>query len=424
MSGRPGVAWAARLGAPAVALAPPLALVWWALPESLPLGRSIAIVSAWAGTGSLVASLLLMLREPRLARLLGGLETSYRWHHRSGVLAYLLLLIHPLALAADGWIESPRLAAQVLAPWAHSWPVWLGWAALGLLMAGLASTFAPRLPYRVWRRFHLLLGLAVVLGFGHVYALLGEVGPVVALIAVGILALGWRLIVSDLGVGALPYRVTTVANRATGMIEASLAPCGAALAVSPGQFILAAFGDGPHYHGCGEYHPFTVSNIGANDQLQVTVKALGPCSRRLQALEPGVLVRLQGPFGRFLGDISAAPQLWIAGGVGITPFIAALRAGPRIRDTTLIYLHRSAADAAFVDELIALAAEDPRFEVVTEASGDQAPDVAPLFARVSHLAEREAHLCGPPAMVDTFIAHLRECGIPPRAIHFERFDFR
>jgi ferredoxin-NADP reductase len=95
-----------------------------------------------------------------------------------------------------------------------------------------------------------------------------------------------------------------------------------------------------------------------------------------------------------------------------------------MRDTTLIYLHRNAADAAFVDELVALAAADPRFDLVTDTSGDRLPDVAALLSRVERLAEREAHLCGPPAMVDAFTARLRECGIAPRAIHFERFDFR
>ena len=74
------------------------AIVLWAWPESLPLWRSAAIVSAWAGSGLLAASLLLMVREPHLAHLLGGLENMYRWHHRSGILAYVLLLCHPLAL--------------------------------------------------------------------------------------------------------------------------------------------------------------------------------------------------------------------------------------------------------------------------------------------------------------------------------------
>lgn len=424
MSGPYVTPWRDPPVAAALVVGLPLALVWWVFPEGLPWWRSIAIVSAWGGTGLLLASLVLMVREPRVARFLGGLETAYRWHHRSGVAAYLLLLVHPLAPAADAWAESPARAWQALAPWAQSWPVWLGWAALALLMIGLAATFALNLSYRRWRGLHLVLAAGVPIGLAHVVVLLGSTGSGLALVALALLALGARFVVSDLGVAARPYRVTAVARRAAGVIEASLAPCAAALAVAPGQFVLAAFGEGPHYRGCGEYHPFTVSGVDRDAQLRVAVKALGPCSQRLQDLESGVLVRLQGPFGRFLGAPRAEPALWIAGGIGITPFMAALRAGPLDADTTLIYLHREAAGAPFADELAALAAGDPRFELISCATGDRAPNFDAVLAQVDRLAERMIHVCGPPAMVDALAPRLRARGVAPGAVHFERFDFR
>ena len=421
---RLGARWRGPPVAAALALGVPLALVWWAFPEALPWWRSVAIVSGWAGTGLLLASLVLMVREPRIAGLMGGLETAYRWHHRSGMAAYLLLLVHPLALAADGQAESPARAWQILAPWAQSWPVWLGWAALVLLMIGLAATFALHLPYRRWRGLHLVLAAGGPGGLTHVVVLLGSTGPGFALVALAVLALGARFLVGDLGVAARPYRVTAVAQRGAGVIEASLAPCAAALAVAPGQFVLAAFDEGPRYRGCGEYHPFTVSGVDRDAQLRVAVKALGPCSQRLQTLESGVLVRLQGPFGRFLDAPAAGPRLWIAGGIGITPFMAALRAGPLEAPTILIYVHREAADAPFADELAALAAGDRRFALITCATGEGAPDFDALLARVDRLAERTVHVCGPPAMFDALVAHLRECGVAPGDIHYERFDFR
>ena len=73
----------------------------------------VGIVIGWVGCGLLLVSLLLMLREPRLARWLGGLERMYRWHHRTGVVAYVLLLVHPL-----GCVRSRRPI--------HGCPCW-GW---------------------------------------------------------------------------------------------------------------------------------------------------------------------------------------------------------------------------------------------------------------------------------------------------------
>lgn len=420
--------WQTRLITPTLGLALPLATVWWAFPEGLTLWRSVAIVTAWAGTALLVVNLLLMVRQPHLARLLGGLETAYSWHHRSGMTAYLLLLSHPLALALDGWTEAPPLAWEILAPWAQSWPVWLGWVAIVLLMAGLATTFALHLPYRRWRGFHFALGLGVVLGLAHIYALLAGAAWLLWLVALALLALGWRLIASDLGAASSPYRVAAVTHPIEGMIEATLTPSATALSVAPGQFVLVAFGDGAHFRGCGEFHPFTVTGIATDGALKLAIKSLGPCSQRIQGIEPGVQVRVQGPFGSFLGnntpDTSTVPQLWVAGGVGITPFVAALRAHPRARPTTLIYLFRQAADAAFLDELTRHAESDPLLVLDAVATGNAPADFAHLLQQVDQLDRREVDICGPAPMVNALLPHLRRHGVDTKLIHYERFDFR
>lgn len=423
MSAPGPAALAARLSAPALLLLSALVGVAWALPAGLTPWRSMSIVCAWAGTGLLVGCLVLMIRDPRLAALFGGLDAQYRWHHRGGTVAYALLLFHPLALAMDEWSSSPALAWQVLAPWQQSWPLWLGWLGLLLLMVGLAATFSLRLPYRRWRALHYLPGAGVVFGLLHVWALLGEPGPLWAFLALTGVALGWRLLGVDLGIAAHPYRVRSVTPRAARMIEAVLEPCGARMAPEPGQFVFAAFGDGAQFHGCGEFHPFTVSGVAADGSLAVGIKALGPCSQHIQALEAGVLVRLEGPFGAFLADRDGAPQLWIAGGIGITPFLAALRGGPLARPTTLIYLYRSGQDAAYLDELHALAAADPLLDLMT-AAVPGAPDVDALLARVPQLATRVAQLCGPAPLIDSMRAALLRHGVASAAIHFERFDFR
>lgn len=416
--------WFRRLAAPAVGIALPLVAVVWAWPVDLPFWRSLGIVAAWTGSGMLAASLVLMVRAPRFAASLGGLEAMYLWHHRLGGVAYLLLLTHPLALAAQGWTESPQVAWQSLAPWVQAWPEWLGWAALLMLMLGLATTFALRLSYRRWRTCHYLLALAVMFGFAHVYVLLGDPWPLLAMIVPAGIALAWRFLVADLGLAAYPYRVAQVERRGDRMIEALLVPCASALPARPGQFVLAAFGDGPHYRGCGEAHPFSVSGVDARGSLRISVKALGPCSGRLQHLEPGVMVRLQGPFGRFLTEGAADPQLWVAGGVGITPFVGALRSGPRAQPTTLIYLYRREEDAAFVDELRTLAATDPQLTLKARACGDDLPDFGELLAGIAGLRGRQVQICGPRGMVQALKAQLKERGLPAESIHFESFDFR
>jgi predicted ferric reductase len=412
------------------ALAPGLLLaalalpVAWAWPHDVAPWRAAGIVSAWIGCGALVASLALMVREPRWAAAFGGLEQLYRWHHRSGAIGYLALLLHPLALAWQGRSESSTMAWAVLAPWPNDPAVQLGWAALLLLVAGMASTFAVRLRYRAWRGWHVALGAAVVLALLHVALLLGNDAVLLVLAATAAAALVWRIVRSDLGLATRPYRVARVRHLTPQMIETTLEPLAGMMALHPGQFVLAAFGDGPHYAGCAEFHPFTVSAIEPNGPLALAIKALGPCTQQLQRLQSDTLVRLQGPFGDFLADTARSPQLWIAGGVGITPFIARLRQGPLPQPTDLVYALRRREDAAFIDELEIHARNDPHFRLHLHIDAAPVPDIAAWLEPLADLREREVQLCGPPPLVARVTAELARRGVQAARIHGESFDFR
>lgn len=407
---------------PLLALAVVGLLVAWAWPQELPWLRAAGIVTGWAGSGLLLASLLLMLREPWLAARLGGLEHMYRWHHLLGVLAYLLLLVHPLALAAAVWAESPALAWATLAPWQQGWPVVSGWIALLGLMLGLQAALWPRLPYARWRLLHHLLSLGVVAGAAHLVALgLHGVMLAVPLLVLGLLA--WRLLRADRGLGARPYVVREARPLSADTVEVLLRPLAEPLAAAPGQFVQAAFLDGARFHGCGEFHPYTVSGITAGGDLSLGIKALGDCTRHLQAVPVGCSVRVQGPFGHFLGT-GEGPAFWLAGGIGITPFVAALRARPLTRPVRLLYLHRGGDPAPYADELAAFAAAQPLLHLQMVATGDALPDLAALLPDASLLRTLDCHLCGPPGLLDAAVALLRQCGVAPAHIHFERFDFR
>ncbi len=411
------------LSIPLLILAATAGPVFWAMPDGLGLARSLGIVVGWAGCGLLLASLLLMLREPRLARGLGGLERMYRWHHWAGTAAYVCLLAHPLLLAGDALPNSRQLAWQTLSPFDQGWPVWLGWLSLLLLMVGLAVTFERRIPYRTWRWLHIGLGLAVLLGLLHL-VLLGIDEPVWPIFGLAAVFLGWRIVREDLGLAAQPYIVQSTKTVAKDMVEISLKPLAEAVSVMPGQFVLVAFFAGPTFRGCGEFHPFTVSAVGASGEIQVGVKALGDCTQKIQSIEPGVMARVHGAFGNFLADRPSSPQLWVAGGIGITPFLAQIRAGLLKQQTLLLYLYRAEADAAFMDEIKAIAGRDPNLSLRAVATGNDVPDLALLLPDAAALTQHDCYLCGPPGMVAGLRKALSLKGITPRHVHFENFEFR
>jgi predicted ferric reductase len=89
-----------------------------------------------------------------------------------------------------------------------------------------------------------------------------------------------------------------------------------------GQFAFVNF------HAKEGAHPYTISSAWHGDgKLLFLVKALGDYTRTLAStLKVGEVVEIEGPYGRFNFEGSPKRQLWIGGGIGITPFVARMKA--------------------------------------------------------------------------------------------------
>lgn len=375
------------------------------------------------------ASFVLMLRLPLLERAAGGLDRLYWWHHVCGVLAYVVLLAHPLALgaAAGAWAA----AAMVLTPPGASGALRAGWLALALLMAMMLATFWLPLAYSRWRALHLASVPAFALGVVHAWAFAAPGLRVLlgALALVSALALGWRYALGRGWVRAHSHRVAKVAHPGPGLLELELEPLGAPLRWRPGQFVFVAFFKGSDWRGCGEYHPYTIAGDAPPDGrgLRLLIRALGDCTAHLQTVRPGVRAMVQGPYGSFLARRDPArSQLWIAGGIGLTPFLAALGApGGSVPSVDLVHVHRP-GDALALDCAGAAAEPAPAGVRLHSIEAGDDPDAVwrRLLDRVGDPAARQVFLCGPPPLVDALSARLRGAGVAAQDIHSERFDFR
>jgi predicted ferric reductase len=290
------------------------------------------------------------------------------------------------------------------------------------MMGGLLIAMWPRLSYASWRKLHHLLSLSVLFGAAHL-VWLGLDGVLLAVPVLIIVFLLWRVFRADHGLGAQPYVVQRVDDLSSTTVEITLHPLANGLNAAPGQYVLAAFFAGPQYQGCGEYHPYTISAINPEGDMALGIKALGDCTRKLRSIQTGAEARLQGPFGNFLAN-ATGPSLWVAGGIGITPFMAALRNGLLNHPVHLIYLHREGAHAPYLQELNELAARQPQLQLHVEDTGDALPDMERLLPLAGELCELDCYLCGPSAMVDSTTQLLKARGVGARRIHFERFDFR
>jgi predicted ferric reductase len=371
-----------------------------------------------------------------------GLDRIYRFHKAMAVAAGVLILLHPLLLALDMGDFS------LLSSFQWPWPVLLGkFGALALIVIVLSSLLyrAIHLSYERWRGLHNLAAI-VLLAAGFVHAWLSGrdlllLVPLQVIFAF-LLAVGVASYAAAKVIGPARRRLFTVdglrqetSNAWT--LTLTPGPGSAPLRSLPGQFQFITMERMRRGNCRPEEHPFTIASCGCGAQThESTIKESGDFTRTIKEVQSGDRVRVQGPFGRFSYLLHPGEKdfVFIAGGIGITPFMSMLR---HMRSTGsedrvfLLYANRSREDIAFREELEAIAREaHPRLEVVHVLErppadwGGEVGRVGPeLIERRlgGSIADRAFYVCGPPRMMESVLGSLRRLGVPRRRLHSERF---
>jgi ferredoxin-NADP reductase len=168
----------------------------------------------------------------------------------------------------------------------------------------------------------------------------------------------------------------------------------------------------------------------ASLELLVGVDADGRAGPHL-SLEPGTLVDVEGPVGRF--TFPAHPDerrfLFIAGGTGISPLRAMLHHALTVPHDQIgmLYSARTPSEFAYEDELQSLAERrliELQLRVTREAdewAGTRGrigrADLEPLV----HGRATLCFVCGPPALVREIPQLLQELGVPRQGIRTEEW---
>jgi ferredoxin-NADP reductase len=204
-----------------------------------------------------------------------------------------------------------------------------------------------------------------------------------------------------------------------------------AFAYLPGQAVFAGTPGG------GKRRPYSVASSPEETEghgyieLLVGVDAAGSPGGHL-TLEPGAMVEIDGPIGRF--TFPAAPDerrfLFIAGGTGIAPLRAMLQHALKIEHDSigLLYSARTASEFAYEEELNMLARQG-RIEFRQTITRDDAEgwsgwrgrfDRASLKSLV-HDPATLSFVCGPPALVAEIPKLLVDLGVPGNKVRIEEF---
>lgn len=357
----------------------------------------------------------------------GGLDKMYLTHKNVATAAILLILAHFFTMSISPGVQTSITIGKL--------------ALIGLLLSvGLA--LAPRipfmgrnvrLPYHVWRQVHRLTGLFFILGIFHFIGmeiLLIHKTPVVRAYVFPIVLAGAGVyLYKELLQGRIkrkyPYQVEQVRHLHGSVLEITLKPERAKIPFRAGQFVFIGF---PGDKQLKEMHPFTISSSPGMDPLKLTVKSSGDFTNNLYTgLQAGAQASLDGAYGQFDYKTGAKEQVWVAGGIGITPFLSWMRDFGQTLDFSidLFYTVRTPEEALFQGEFQTAADRLTGFRLhPVYSNSDGRLDAAKIVAASGPLQGKDFYLCGPVAMIEALTSQLLKRGLERHRIHFEEFNFR
>jgi predicted ferric reductase len=392
--------------------------------------------------GVMGVSLLLALRSVAIEPYVGGLDKSYRLHRWLGVAALVAIVAHWLWIMAPSWLMSLGLMARparggaprpqtsglmhTLQGPARGVGSWAFYAAVLLLVLALVSRF----PYRRFIQTHKLLAVVYLFLVFHSAVLLKTsywtqpVSYVIAAITAAGGAAAVYILLQRVGrTRQAVGEIERVAQHQDGQIV-SVDVClkDRWPGHDAGQFAFVGFGDER------EPHPFTISSSWRNDgRLTFVIKGLGDYTRTLSAkLSRGMLARVEGPYGRFNFSGPHERQIWISGGIGITPFISRMQQLASHPDGKIIDLFHvtSAPDVRINADLWRIvAASNVRLHVwVSSERGRMRAEH--ICNGVPEWKQADVWFCGPVEFGKSLRQDFIEAGLPPADFHQELFHLR
>lgn len=399
----------------------------------LVVGQLAGIVAALAALGGLI-----LVARPTWLERSEGLDRLWAWHRLTGMTTLFALLLHVVASVVGfaggslGAAWSQYVSLLTGSPWM------VAATAATVLFLTVAGTswrrIRNRMTYEMWLGIHITGYLAVLLGFGHQLTLgtdFSEATPVshwwwIALFAATIAVIVWSRVGGLLAaITTGRARVTSVTPVAVGTVAIEMTASGRRLRnARAGQFFLLRMVTADLWW---QAHPISLSARPRDGVLRFTVKLGGDGSDQMAAVRPGTRVILEGPYGRFTADRAQGRRVvLVGGGVGLTVIRAVLADCTAAQRPVVVARVPHVDHVPHLAEIRAMvAARQGRLLVVDgprrQWSGSRPFTPENLRHAVPDITERDAFICGPPALEAEVERSLRGLRLPADRIHVEHF---
>ncbi len=421
-----------------IVLSPLLILLLYPAPAGRGFWIEFSVALGFIGLAMMVLQFALTARI-RTIEAAYGIDIILQFHRYTSILAFLLILVHPIILFVTD-PETLQLLNFIEAPWRARAAV-IATLALTLLIVTAIWREKLHIPYEPWRIWHGIFAVMAV-GFGLAHAF--GVGNYLSLFWKGLLwaLMGaialWLLIfvrlVKPWQMTQNPYLVEEVVPERGNVWTLVLRPRGhQGLTFQPGQFSWLTLRISPFRM---REHPFSMASSAEKlDCLEFGIKSIGDFTSRIKEVKPGTVAYLDGPYGVFTIDRywDSAGFVMIAGGIGITPIMSMLRTAADRKDSRpflLIYASRSWEDITYREDLEVL--QDKLdltiVHVLRNASEDWQGESGyvdrDLLERYipAHRGSRHYFICAVPKMMEQVERALHKLNVPVTHIHMEHYN--
>ncbi len=398
--------------------------------------HAIGQLAGLIGMTMFALTFLLSTRIRFIEDLFGGLDKVYIVHGVLGGSALILILFHPIFLLLKFLPMQVATAAQYLLPGGEL-SVDLGiYALLGMILL-IVMTLYWRMKYHQWKFSHKFLGAVFILAVFHVFLIKNSIARdnifegyfifTTIVSAIGLCGFFYSLLLKDRLKKRAIYRIDSI-NRLKGDVhDITMSPQYKPLEYKSGQFVFVRF----YNERLGkESHPFSIASKSDNPQLRIVIKNLGDYTSRLNELSVGDQVSIEGPYGRFNYKRHDTDQIWIAAGIGVTPFIGMaedLLGKKMLSKIDMYYSVSRKEDLISFDALKNVEKKTSgRFKLIPWITSERGSrlSIDDIRKSSSSFYGKEVCICGPVSFKNSIKEALINSGVPKSKIFEEEFGFR
>ena len=394
------------------------------------LTHKLGQITALIGMTMFALTFILSTRIKFIEDLFGGLDKVYISHGIIGGTALILLLFHPILLVLKFVPSDINLAAAYLLP-SDYWSANFGIIALVGLILLIFITLYTSIRYHKWKISHKFLGLVFIFAVIHIflirnsgardYIFSGYYVYAAIVSFIGLAGFFYTLFLKKVIVKEAIYKIESIIKEKEAY-KFVFVPVNKSIEYKSGQFIFVRF---YNENLSKEQHPFSIASKSNHEKIIIFVKNLGDFTSNMHHVRVGDKVAIEGPYGRF-NTKQNVDQVWIAGGIGITPFIGMVEdLNEKMKNKVdLYYSVRSKEDFVALENFKETEKINPNFHVFPWITSEKGHLTMKEVIKNSKDNNPDFYICGPSGFKNSIRDSLIEIGVNEEKIHTEEFSFR